>query len=316
MRRICHALAVATASLLAAPSGLGQPLRPDWAPESRDPEPEPAPRVIFPREPERPAQLKWNYRRVNTDELLVTGGLGLVAVAAIAGGPTPGRWNGGVLFDDDVRRRARLGSYQARRRARDGSDVLLALSVSYPILGDGVLTSSWYHQSNDVAEQILLIDVETFAVTFAVQATVASLSSRERPYGEDCGGELDPELLDCERGDRYRSFFSGHASGAFAGASLSCMHHMHIPLYGGGAAEVASCVTGYAAATATAALRVAGDMHYASDVMLGAAWGTLAGLGVPWLLHYRLPLTERSVSAAPRVQLLPYPGGVAVGGAF
>lgn len=272
--------------------------------------------LLFPPRPDLPSRLEWRHRRVSLAELYATGGLAVLAISSLAIGSQSDGWKGGVLFDDDVRSSARLGSYQSRRVARDASDFLLALSMAQPFLGDGVLSAYWYHQSPDVAEQILLINAETLALTFAVQTTVTSLTSRERPYGQDCGDELDPDLLDCKRNDRYRSFFSGHATGAFAAASLSCMHHMNVPLYGGGAQEVASCTAGYAVAAATAAMRVVGDMHYTSDVTVGAAWGTLAGLGVPWLLHYRLPLSERRKVAAPSVHLVPHPTGLAIGGAF
>lgn len=317
MRPVRLALAAATLALALSPPARAQPRRPEWSPEGHDPtQAPPSTHLLFAPRPDLRPRLEWRHRPVQMLELYVTGGMALAAVGAVAVGSSTDRWKGGVLFDDDVRRSARVGSYQGRRSARDASDVLLALSMANPILGDGVLTSYWYHQSPDVAEQILLIDAETLAVTFAVQATVTSFASRERPYGQDCGGELDSELVDCEHNDRYRSFFSGHASGAFAAASLSCMHHLNVPLYGGGAPEVASCAAGYAVAAATAALRVAGDMHYTSDVTVGAAWGTLAGLGVPWFLHYRLPVSGARKTAAPSVHLMPFPKGVAIGGAF
>ncbi len=318
MRLLRLALAVATSiAALGLGSARAQPRYPEWSPEGHVPATEPpAAHLLFPPRPDLPTRLDWRHRRVHLAELYATGGLAVLAISSVAIGSRSDGWKGGVLFDDDVRSSARLGSYQSRRGARDASDVLLALSIANPILGDGVLTAYWHHQSPDVAEQILLINTETLALTFAVQATVTSLASRERPYGQDCGSELDPELRDCERNDRYRSFFSGHASGAFAAASLSCMHHLNVPLYGGGAPEVASCTAGYAVAAATAALRVVGDMHYASDVTVGAAWGTLAGLGVPWLLHSRLPVSAQRKAVAPSVHLVPHPTGLAIGGAF
>ncbi len=313
MRRAPTVLAAALAiSLVATSAGAAQPPAPDWSSESGA---APPPVVLFPPAPDRPARLRWRYHPVQTWELYLTGGLALSAVAAVAAGSRSDHWRGGVLFDDDVRRSTRLGTDRQRSRARDASDVLLALSFAGPTLGDGLITSYWYHQSPEVTEQILLINAETLAFTFAVLATVTSLASRERPYGAECGRGLDSELRECAGGDRYRSFFSGHTTGAFAAASVSCMHHAHLPLYGGGAPEVASCAVGYAAAGATAALRVMGDVHYASDVMVGAAWGTLSGLGVPWLLHYRKPQGER-FAPKPSLHLVPHPTGIAVGGAF
>jgi len=302
VRRLCSALAAGTASWLAA----AQPAKAE--PDSR------APHVLFAPKPDARPRLEWRFRRVQAWELYATSGLAIAAVGAYAAGASADRWKGGIGFDDGARGSLRPASYQTRRSARDASDLTLALGVAQPMLGDGLLTSYWYHQSPDVAEQVLLINAETLAITIAVQTSVSSLASRERPYGDDCGAELDPELNDCAKRDRYRSFFSGHAATAFSAASVSCMHHLHLPLYGGGAADAASCAAGYALAGATSALRVVGDMHYASDVAVGAAWGTLAGLGVPWLLHYRHPQGSRRGAA--RVHLVPHPTGVAIGGAF
>jgi membrane-associated phospholipid phosphatase len=316
VRRSATVIAHALAALLlsSAYAAEAEPVRPEWAPPAEAPPS--AQGLIYSPTRDAGAALSWRYRRVSIQEVYVSGALALATVGAIATGAGTDGWRGGIAFDDDARRSLRLRRYSARRQARDASDALLALSVAYPVLGDGVLAASWYHGSSDVAEQILLIDTETLALTFAVQATVASLAGRERPYGRDCGGEVQDDSSDCKRNDRYRSFFSGHAAGAFAGASLSCMHHLHLPLYGGGGAEVASCAAGYAAATATATLRVVGDMHYVSDIFFGAAWGTAAGLGVPWFLHYGRSPAERRAAAGGRVHVVPHPGGLAVGGSF
>jgi membrane-associated phospholipid phosphatase len=62
------------------------------------------------------------------------------------------------------------------------------------------------------------------------------------------------------------------------------------------------------------------DVHYASDVLLGATIGTLVGYGVP-LLHYRLgnPSTTRQGAAQPpglQMTLVPSPNGIGVAGTF
>ncbi len=270
--------------------------------------------VLFapPREDAPPPQLEWVWRRFQTEEYVLTGAAMAATVGLNLATPPAGRWRGAIGFDTGVRRRVGLDNYRSRRNARDASDLLLAATVTFPILVDGLLSASWYHDSPDVAEQLILIDLEVFSVTLAVQSLVTTLSGRERPYGDDCGGELDEEVRECRRDSRHRSFFSGHASASFAGASLVCIHRAYLPLSGGGVADALTCGTAYAAASATAVLRVAGEMHYASDVLVGAAWGTLAGLGLPWLLHYR-----HGPERAPRsVYLMPQLGGMAVGGHF
>lgn len=256
----------------------------------------------------RRPQLRWRWRRFQPDEYYLTGLSAAAVVGLNAAEPAKGRWRGGMLFDDAVRRSLALGSYPKRRRARDVSDVFLAATVSYPLLVDGLLSAYWYYDSPDVAEQLLLIGTEVFAVTIAGQSVVTTLAGRERPYGEHCGSGIEEDSRDCSRSSRHRSFFSGHASASFAGASLICIHRGYLPLSGGGVADGVTCGAGFALATATAALRVVSDMHYASDVIIGAGWGTLVGLGLPWLLHYRHG--SRSVHLVPQV------GGLGIGGQF
>lgn len=268
--------------------------------------------AFFPRADRARARLRWNWPRFSTSEYVATSVAASVAVAAAVLRPTNSAWSRGVFWDEDARSSLRLGSYQDRRAARDVSDVLLALTVSYPILVDGVLAASWYYESPEVAEQLVLISTETLAITAAVHGIVSTSVGRERPFGRSCGSELSEESRDCDGSARHRSFFSGHASLAFAGASLVCINRAYLPLHGGGAADAVTCGSAYVAAASTATLRVVSDMHYTTDVLAGAAWGTLAGLTLPWLLHYRHGTQRPKVGT----YLVPYPGGVAFGGHF
>ena len=86
--------------------------------------------------------------------------------------------------------------------------------------------------------------------------------------------------------DYNQSFVSGHTAIAFTGAGLTCAHHRHLPLYGGGWPDVAICVATLAAASSTAVLRVMSDRHYASDSLLGIGLGLVSGWGLPEWLHY------------------------------
>jgi membrane-associated phospholipid phosphatase len=218
--------------------------------------------------------------------------------------------------DEDVRQALQLPTYQQRRTARDLSDVLLSWSVMHPTVVDGFVVSSWYHRADDVTEQMVLINIEVLSITIAVQGVVAGVASRERPYGRDCGNQLDEDIRDCRRNNRHRSFFSGHSAASFASAGLICSHHANLPLYGGGFADGAICGAAFAVAGATAGLRVVSDMHYTSDVLVGAAWGTLTGLSLPWLLHYRHGSEPRPQPSELRLHVVPLPGGLGVGGSF
>jgi membrane-associated phospholipid phosphatase len=139
---------------------------------------------------------------------------------------------------------------------------------------------------------------------------VSSLVSRERPYGRECGNERPEDSRDCDAEERYWSFYSGHTSQSFAGATVTCMHHAYVPLYGGGAGDDWACVGALGVATMTALLRVGTDVHYLSDVTVGALMGSAAGLLIPWLLHYRHGTPQRSASEAFRFTVVPTGLGV------
>ena len=97
----------------------------------------------------------------------------------------------------------------------------------------------------------------TAFTTLTAVAGALKLSVRERrPDGSD-----------------RRSFPSGHAARAFAGAELVRSE------YGWGWGLGA-----YALATGVGVLRVTGDHHYAHDVVAGAAIGVLAARAAYWLL--------------------------------
>lgn len=222
---------------------------------------------------------------------------------------------GGILFDESFRRKVRANSYDTRGAYADLSDVLLSLSISGPILVDSLTVAYWYRGSPDVAWEIALIDVETMLATAAVQGIFSTFTARERPYGRVCGAEIPNDNNACDSYDRYRSFFSGHTSLAFASASLVCSHHLRLELFDSRAADITSCVTSYTAAAATGTLRILGDRHYASDVLAGAVIGTTMGLAVPYFMHYRVR-APALVKDGVRVGVVPNGAGMSIVGAF
>ena len=166
---------------------------------------------------------------------------------------------------------------------RDASDVGVSLMVTWPLVADSLTAAWWYRGSRDVAEQMSLIDLQTLAISGAIQGVTNGLVSRERPYGRNCGSaELPADAIDCTNSNHYRSFFSGHATFGFTGAALICMHHFQNELLGP-PWDALSCAGGYAVAATTATFRVVSDVHYASDVLTGALVGTLVGYGVSLL---------------------------------
>ncbi len=217
-----------------------------------------------------------------------------------------------ILFDEGVRNSLRFDSLNARYAARDLSDVFLSMEITWPIAVDALVLAAGVRRSPDVAWEMAVIDAEAIALSTALQQVTTFLVSRPRPYVENCGSQLSPDLNDCVRNGRYRSFYSGHSSMAFTGASLICAHRMRHELFGK-TADIVTCATAYAAAAATASLRVVGDMHNASDVITGAIIGTAIGLGIP-ALHYRSWEHKRRGSrAGSSYEISLYPTGNGIG---
>ncbi len=141
------------------------------------------------------------------------------------------------------------------------------------------------HGSGEVALQMTAIDLESYALSGAI-ALSAEKIGRVRPYDRGC--RHDPHYSkNCGRAaDENASFMSGHTTASFTAAGLVCVHHLHLPLYGGGAPDALACVAAFTAASAAGALRIASDNHYSSDVLLGVGVGLASGFVVPTLLHY------------------------------
>ena len=158
---------------------------------------------------------------------------------------------------------------------------------------DGPITAGWVGKNKDTAIQLSLINAETFAVTEVVNLTVADLVPRKRPEGDTCdlNGKYDPHCV--------KSFWSGHAA----------TEHGALDLYGGKADTVA-CATSLAAASTVSVLRIATNNHYASDVIIGAAFGAATGYLMPTLLHFN---SKRSPNKLGYLfpQVGPHGGGLA-----
>jgi membrane-associated phospholipid phosphatase len=307
------ALAVAGAMFLAASAAAAQtePARPS-KPATRAP----AADVI------KPPLVKWDPRwpRFRTGEYIATGILAATAFASLAIPVAEDRWTTVNGFDAAVRDSLRLSNFERREDAKDASDVMLTLLVNQ-LLFDNAVVVWWGHGRGDEALELTLMDIEALAFTGAVNGLVAGFASRERPYRDRCDENDARAPRDCTSSKRYRSYFSGHTSTSFTAAGLTCMHHAYMPIYGGGAPDVIACGMSFMAAAAVGAMRVISDQHFASDVLTGAAIGTLSGLGLPWLLHYREGAAPAANPGHARrggvsLQLAPTPMGGYLMGAF
>jgi PAP2 superfamily protein len=266
--------------------------------------------------------LAWNpaWPTFQAFEFVLAGAGIATSVAAQIVRPRTTHWRGGILFDEGVRRAVRPEAYYARQTAEDASDVLVSLIISYPFAVDALGVAWWYRGSDKVAAQMALINAEAVAISMGLHSLTTVLGSRERPYGRTCGDGLDALSVDCTSSNRHRSYFSGHTSISFLGASLTCTHHAYLQLYGGGTPDTLVCASGLALAGMTGFFRILGDRHYATDVLSGAIIGSATGFLVPWLFHYRggakPPAAKGEKESTLRLYPLLSPNTLGVGGSF
>ncbi len=188
--------------------------------------------------------------------------------------PEACRFCGTNAFDAGARR---LLVWPSPRPARTGSDVLVFGLLPAGVLAHQLLAA---RAAGDVREGWVdaLVVAEAAALAADLNQLVKFAAGRERPfvhYGSfaDPGRPHDP--------DDDLSFYSGHTSLAFALATaagtVSTMRGYRSAPWVWGVGLSLAAAAGY--------LRVASDMHYLSDVLVGAAAGAAFGVGLPLLLH-------------------------------
>jgi membrane-associated phospholipid phosphatase len=231
---------------------------------------------------------------------------------------------GGILFDDWVRKELRGRTLSAQQTASDLADEFYRWGVYAPYIVDIFFVDLGVHQNADVALQMLLINMQSLGVAGVVSLGAEHLVGRARPFVEDCGpgGKVRDNagniVHECSDPGAYRSFYSGHAAAVATAAGLTCVHHQHLPLYGGGLADLAPCVVMIGAAAATGVGRIVSDLHWSSDVLLGWLVGAASGYVLPSVLHYGFrsggPIGEVQVGGA-RMVPVPhvYAGGAGLG---
>jgi PAP2 superfamily len=231
-------------------------------------------------------RLKWTFPRFSTVEYGLTAALylELALIEYRTEQPDP-RWSGPILFDEPVRRAFALRSRGGRDLANALSNPTTLVLQALPATIDALVVPLFFDDWNfDVAWQMTMLNALGLGTQGFLQRLAIRTSARERPDAEACRD--DPEYSGhCGRG-ATSTFYSGHTGGAFAGAGLMCAHHLHLPLFGGGVADALGCAIPLTSATATGVLRLMGDRHYVSDVLVGAGVGFAAGFALPIALHY------------------------------
>ncbi|HYO73110.1 MAG TPA: phosphatase PAP2 family protein [Archangium sp.] len=189
------------------------------------------------------------------------------------------RWGRGVGAD----------TAEGRERADLWSNIGGFGMLPVGVLGAQYLLASGSGAPPRYSAQDATIIIETVVVSSLVNQVVKFSVGRERPFvhalSEDQKGLTEHPT------DNNLSFYSGHTNMAFALVTAA-----------GTVSELRGYknrwliwAVGLPAAASIGLLRMGADKHYLTDVLVGAAAGTLFGVGMPLLLHGR---QEASTSRA------------------
>lgn len=144
--------------------------------------------------------------------------------------------------------------------------------------------------------------VETLLLANGIGRTVKGITKRNRPFVYNVNAPLDEK----ETRDARQSFFSGHATNAFATAVFTGDVFRHY--FPDSKLKPVVWIGSLGLATATAVLRYEGGLHYPTDLLAGAAFGSLIGWGIPKLHE----VTGRSTLGR-RLDIQPWSNGQANG---
>jgi len=280
---------------------------------------------------EDPDKVEWSesWHRAQLWEGLDIVAMGLGSEIENVAWPAPNHaaWKGGILFDNAVRKLLVGHTYSLQNTSEIMTDDFMLGSMAAPFLIDVYMVALGVHQNADVAGQMFLIDGQSLALTGILSITAEHAVGRSRPYVPDCGADgkvrsaSGEVLLNSCVGNSFannQSFYSGHSAITATMAGLTCIHHEHMPLYGGGVADLAPCLFMITLSATTGVFRLVADKHWASDVVIGWSIGALSGYVLPAFLHYGFghgrPLGEMHVGTATIVPMPQvYAGGGGIG---
>ncbi|GAB4014781.1 hypothetical protein GCM10028808_38280 [Spirosoma migulaei] len=177
-----------------------------------------------------------------------------------------------ALSPDDINALDRKAVYRWSSSADRLSDVTLAGNFALA----GLLTVGTKSMRQDI-KTVGVMFIETMLIANGIERTVKGITQRTRPFVYNPSAPMDEKLTR----DARQSFFSGHATNAFATAVFTSEVFRHY--FPHSKLKPVVWVGSLGLATATAVLRYEGGLHYPSDLLAGAAFGSLVGWGIPKL---------------------------------
>lgn len=191
----------------------------------------------------------------------------------------------------------RQATYHWSTSAHQLSNVTLASNVALV----GLLAVGTKPMRQDI-KTVAILYAETMLLANGIERTVKSVAQRTRPFVYNPDAPLDEKL---DRNAR-QSFFSGHATNAFATAVFTSEVFRHY--YPHSRLKPVIWVGSLGLASATAVLRYEAGRHYPSDLIVGAAFGSLVGWGIP-----KLHEVKNRSELGRRLDVQPWSNGTANG---
>ncbi|GAB2540200.1 phosphatase PAP2 family protein [Spirosoma aerophilum] len=197
----------------------------------------------------------------------------------------------------DVNSFDRQATYHWSTSADRLSDVTLAGNAALL----GLVTIGGKSMRQDV-KTVAVMFIETLALSSGIERTVKAITQRPRPFVYNEIAPLDEKLTR----DASQSFFSGHATISFATAVFTgevfghYFPHSRLKPY--------VWIGSLGLATATSALRYEAGLHYPTDLITGALYGSLVGWGIP-----KLHQVKNQTALGRRLDVQPWSNGAANG---
>ncbi|MGH7637655.1 MAG: phosphatase PAP2 family protein [Gemmatimonadaceae bacterium] len=169
------------------------------------------------------------------------------------------------------------------RALQNVEDVLNVIGGPAPVVIGGAMYVVGRVADRPRLAHVALHATEAMIVGLAMAGTLKVLVGRERPYASADTTPHDFGLGRGFKGERYQAFPSGHATVSFAVAAAVLSESEAMSR--GARWMVGSLL--FASATVVGLSRMYADRHWASDVVMGAAIGTFAGLKTVRFNHTR-----------------------------
>ena len=213
------------------------------------------------------------YFKLNpiTDIVLLGSGIAGFVVDLNLNNIKSGRTFSGVPYNrDEVNSFDRWAMKQYSRSLDITASVFVGAATAFPLALFATEKHEWI--------TIFTMYAETMLLAHVAKALTKSLVFRPRPY---MYFDNYPQKR-VDSGDWNNSFPSGHTTMAFAAAGFTTF--VFATYFPGSLWNIPVALGSYSLAVSIAVLRICSGNHFFSDVLVGAAIGTVIGIGVP-LLH-------------------------------